>query len=82
MQWEQNTLSNILSALIWYQNQIHILPTFWDITICVQDRVGFLWKCDFEKSAFKVSYSYSLGYDRFHEMQNVWITNLTYEFKI
>ena len=24
----------------------------------------FLWKCDFEKSVFKVSYSYSFGYDK------------------
>ena len=26
---------NILSALIWHQNQVHIPPTFWDLTICV-----------------------------------------------
>ena len=31
----------------------------------------FLWKCDFEKSLFDVSYSYSLGYDRLQKMQNI-----------
>ena len=30
----------------------------------------FLWKCEFEKSAFRVSYSYSFGYDRLQK--NVW----------
>ena len=48
-----------LSALIWYQNQGHMPPTFWDIMT-----KWFLWKCNFEKTAFKVSYSYSFGYDR------------------
>ena len=32
------------------------------MTICVQDLKYFLWKCDFEKSAFKVSYPYSFGF--------------------
>ena len=31
----------------------------WGMTICVQDRKWFLWKSDFEKSALKVTYSYS-----------------------
>ena len=61
-------VSHILPALIWYQNQVHT-STFWDMIICVQDCQQFLWKCDFEKSAFKVSYSYSFGFDRLQKMQ-------------
>ena len=29
------------------------------MTICVYDPMRFLWKCDFEKLEFKVSYSYN-----------------------
>ena len=46
-------VTSSLSALIWYQNQVHT-PTFWDMTICVCRP----WECDFEKLAFKVSNSY------------------------
>ena len=52
-----------LSALIWYQNQVHN-PTFWDMTICVWYHKHLLWKCDDEKSVFKVSYFYSFGFNK------------------
>ena len=29
------TVRSTLSALMWYQNQVHTPPTFWDMTICV-----------------------------------------------
>ena len=38
-------------------------PTIWDKTICVSDHQWFLWKCNFEKLAYKVDYSNSYGYD-------------------
>ena len=49
--------AHLVSALIWHQNQVHTPPTFWDMTIGVSDFEEFLWKCDFKKSAFQVSYS-------------------------
>ena len=35
-----------------------------------KDRKLFLWKCDFEKSAFKISYLYKFESDRLQKMQN------------
>ena len=56
-------------TLIWSQHQFILkLITFWDTTICVKDLTLFLWKCDFETSVFKASYSF--GFDRLHKMHN------------
>ena len=47
---------NTLSALIWYQNQIHT-PAFLRYDhLFAQDHKQILWKCDFTKLAFKVNY--------------------------
>ena len=64
-------VKSTLSALIWYQNQVHTFHTFWDINICVEDHKHFFLKCDFEKLSLKVSYSYSFEYmyDRLRKMQ-------------
>ena len=56
-------IRSTLSALTWYQNQVHTL-TFWDMTIWAWYLRQFLWKCNFEKSAFEVPYSYSFVFDR------------------
>ena len=47
-----------------------LLLLFWDMTISVQDLERCHWKCDFEKSAFSVSYSYSFGFDMLQKMYN------------
>ena len=64
---------SIFSALIWYQNQVHTPPTFWEMTICAEDLKRLLWKCDFRKSAFKVYYFYSFGFNRLQKMQNCFV---------
>ena len=45
-------------------------PTFWDMTICVRDYLSsFSGKEIFRNQPYKVSYSYSYGYDRLQKMQ-------------
>ena len=44
--------------------------------LCKRHLKRFLWKCDFEKWTFKVSYSYSFGFNRLQKMWHFWLENV------
>ena len=61
---------DVAKLLVEPYKEFSIAPQHLDRGFVAACRKRFLWKCDFEKWTFEVSYFFTFGFDRLQKVQN------------